>query len=146
MPEKPREAEEAKTVNWPMFGLNPARTRYLPAKGIKPPFRLLWHYTEKPLLEFPPIYARGSLYAVNNNGTAFALDADTGKVLWERRIGRLNASSPAYQKGRLYIVNLVPGHVVKLDAEDRQDALETAASGPRRVLAAGARQQPLLRL
>ena len=48
---------------------NPARTRYLPAKGIRPPFRLLWHYSEKPLLEFPPIYARGVLYAVNNTAT-----------------------------------------------------------------------------
>ncbi len=118
VPEKAAPApKKVRTVNWPMFGLNPARTRYLPAKGIRPPFRLLWHYSEKPLLEFPPIYARGVLYAVNNNGNAFALDADTGKVLWERRIGRLNASSPAYQKGRLYIVNLVPGHVVKLDAK-----------------------------
>jgi outer membrane protein assembly factor BamB len=104
------------TVNWPIFGLNPARTRYLPAKGIKPPFKLIWHYTERPLLEFPPVYADGRLYAVNNSGTAFALDSETGKVLWERRIGRLNASSPAYHKGRLYIVNLVPGHIVKLDA------------------------------
>jgi outer membrane protein assembly factor BamB len=108
---------KARTVNWPMFGLNPARTRYLPVKGIKPPFRLLWHYSERPLLEFPPVYARGRLYAVNNDGTAFALDANTGKVLWKRRIGRLNASSPTYSKGRLYIVNLVPGHVVKLDAK-----------------------------
>jgi outer membrane protein assembly factor BamB len=117
-PEKPQPPpKKARTVNWPVYGLNPARTRYLPAKGIRPPFRLLWHYSEKPLLEFPPIYARGVLYAVNNNGNAFALDADTGKVLWERQIGRLNASSPAYQKGRLYIVNLVPGHVVKMDAK-----------------------------
>jgi outer membrane protein assembly factor BamB len=108
---------EAKTVNWPIFGLNPARTRYLPAKGVKPPFRKLWRYTERPLLEYPPIYVAGKLYAVNNNGTAFALDADTGKVLWERSIGRLNASSPAYYRHRLYIVNLVPGHIVKLDAK-----------------------------
>ncbi len=63
-------------------------------RGIKPPFRSLWHYTERPLLEFPPVYANGVLYAVNNNGTAFALDSETGKVLWERQIGRLNASSP----------------------------------------------------
>ena len=115
-PQKPPKPK-AKTVNWPMFGLNPARTRYLPAKGVKPPFRLLWHYTERPLLEFPPVYANGTLYAVNNSGTAFALDANTGKVLWERSIGRLNASSPAYYKNRLYIVNLDPGHVVKLDAK-----------------------------
>jgi outer membrane protein assembly factor BamB len=116
VPQKPPKPQ-AKTVNWPMFGLNPARTRYLPAKGIKPPFRKLWRYTERPLLEFPPVYVAGKLYAVNNNGTAFALDADTGKVLWERSIGRLNASSPAYSKHRLYIVNLVPGHIVKLDAK-----------------------------
>ena len=114
-PQKPPKPKK-RTVNWPMFGLNPARTRYLPAKGVKPPYRLLWHYTERSLLEFPPVYANGKLYAVNNDGTAFALDANTGKVLWQRRIGLLNASSPTYYKERLYIVNLVPGHVVKLDA------------------------------
>jgi outer membrane protein assembly factor BamB len=116
VPQKPPKPE-AKTVNWPIYGLNPARTRYLPAKGLKPPFRKLWRFTERPLLEFPPIYVGGKLYLVNNNGTAYALDADTGKVLWERSIGRLNASSPAYSKHRLYIVNLVPGHIVKLDAK-----------------------------
>jgi outer membrane protein assembly factor BamB len=118
VPFKPEKAKrpKARTVNWPMFGLNPARTRYLPAKGVGPPFRLLWRYTGRPLLEFPPVYARGKLYAVNNDGTALALDATTGKVLWERRVGRLNASAPTYSHGRLYIVNLVPGHVVKLDA------------------------------
>jgi outer membrane protein assembly factor BamB len=115
-PEKPKK-EVKKTVNWPMYGLNRARTRYLPANRVKPPYRLLWHYTERPLLEFPPIYAAGRLYAVNNSGTAFSLDANTGKVVWERRLGRLNASSPAYARQRLYIVNLVPGHVVKLDAK-----------------------------
>ena len=121
-PEKPKAPPKPvhgkpRTVNWPIYGLNPARTRYLPARGVRPPFKLIWHYTERPLLEFPPVYAAGRLYAVNNNGTAFALDADTGKVLWERQIGRLNASSPAYHKGRLYIVNLVPGHILKLDAK-----------------------------
>ncbi len=115
-PQKPPKPK-AKTVNWPIFGLNPARTRYLAVKGVKPPFRKLWRYTERPLLEFPPIYVGGKLYFVDNNGTARALDADTGKVLWKRSVGRLNASSPAYYKHRLYIVNLVPGHIVKLDAK-----------------------------
>jgi outer membrane protein assembly factor BamB len=114
-PEKPSKPTRAKTVDWPIFGLNAARTRYLPVRGVKPPYRLLWHFTERPLLEFPPVYAGGRLYFVNNDATAYALNANTGKVLWERRIGRLNASSPAYYKHRLYIVNLVPGHIVKLD-------------------------------
>ncbi len=117
VPQKPQKPKAAKTVNWPMFGLNPARTRYLPVKGVRPPFRKLWRYTGRPLLEFPPIYVGGKLYFVDNNGTARALDADSGKVLWERSVGRLNASSPTYYKHRLYIVNLVPGHIVKLDAK-----------------------------
>jgi outer membrane protein assembly factor BamB len=116
-PQKPPPPKEPKTVNWPVFGFNPARTRYLPVKGVKPPFDKLWRFTDRPLLEFPPIYVGGKLYFVNNSGYAYALDADTGKELWKRRIGRLNASSPAYYKHRLYIVNLVPGHIVKLDAK-----------------------------
>ena len=122
-PEKPKEAPKPvhgkpRTVNWPMYGLNPQRTRYLPARGIRPPFRKLWRYTQRPLLEFPPIYVGGVLYAVNNSGFAFALNAKTGKKIWERRIGRLNASSPTYYRHRLYIVNLVPGHIVKLNAKN----------------------------
>ncbi|HEY7256420.1 MAG TPA: PQQ-binding-like beta-propeller repeat protein [Solirubrobacterales bacterium] len=115
--QKPPKATR-KTVNWPLYGLNRARTRYLPAKGLRPPFRKLWRYTGRPLLEFPPIYVAGRLYFVDNSGWARALDADTGKLIWKRRIGRLNASSPAYARHRLYIVNLVPGHIVKLNARN----------------------------
>jgi outer membrane protein assembly factor BamB len=114
-PEKPKK-QVRKTVNWPLYGYDRARTRYLAAEGIRPPFKELWRYTDRPLLEFPPVVAAGRLFFVNNNGFAFALDADSGKTIWERRIGELNASSPAYSRGRLYIVNLVPGHVLKLDA------------------------------
>jgi outer membrane protein assembly factor BamB len=114
-PEKPKK-QRVKTVSWPMYGYDRARTRYLPAKGVKPPFRKIWRYTDRPLLEFPPVLARGRLYLVDNSGHAVSLDADTGKVLWTRRIGHLNASSPTFHKNRLYVVNLVPGHVIKLDA------------------------------
>ncbi|HXS47092.1 MAG TPA: PQQ-binding-like beta-propeller repeat protein [Solirubrobacterales bacterium] len=116
-PQKPK-VQKRRTVSWPLYGYDRARSRYLPAKGVRPPFRKMWRYTDGPLLEFPPVIAGGRLFFVDNNGYAIALDADTGKQLWKRRIGRLNASSPAYSKQRLYIVNLVPGHVVKLDARN----------------------------
>ena len=35
---------------------------------MKPPFRHVWRYTERPLLEFPPTIAGGKLYFVNNSG------------------------------------------------------------------------------
>jgi outer membrane protein assembly factor BamB len=117
VPQQPKQTKEPKTVNWPIFGYDRARTRYLPVNGVKPPFDKLWRFTDRPLLEFPPIYVAGKLYFVNNSGFAYSLDADTGKELWKRRIGRLNASSPAFHRNRLYIVNLVPGHVLKLDAK-----------------------------
>jgi len=115
-PQKPK-VQKRKTVSWPLYGYDRSRTRYLPVKGVKPPFKRVWRYTERPLLEFPPVVAGGKLYFVDNSGHAIALDADNGKQLWKRRIGRLNASSPSYYKHRLYIVNLVPGHVIKLDAK-----------------------------
>ena len=147
MPQKPPPPpKEAKTVNWPMYGLNPARTRYLPAKGIKPPFRKLWRYTDRPLLEFPPIYVGGKLYFVNNNGFAYALDADTGKALWERRIGapqRLLADllppPPLHRQPR-------PRPHRQARRQDRQDDLEEGAAGAGRVLAGGRRPHRLLRL
>src|SRR5215207_7848344 len=131
-PQKPPPPKEPKTVNWPFFGLNPARTRYLPVKGIKPPFDKLWRFTDRPLLEFPPIYVGGKLYFVNNSGYAYALDADTGKELWKRRIGRLNASSPTYYRHRLYIVyfGCEDGNLYALSTNSGDERWTTQLGGP----------------
>lgn len=118
VPFKPEHHKKvSKTTNWPLFGYDRARTRWLPANRVKPPFKRIWKYGDRPLIEFPPIFVNGRLYFVNNNGHAFALDADTGKIIWERPVGRLNAASPAYARGRLYMVTLVPGKVLALDAK-----------------------------
>jgi outer membrane protein assembly factor BamB len=111
---KPRE----KTVDWPLYGYNDRRTRYLAAKGINPPFKRLWKYGGGPLLEFPPIFVHGTLYGVDNSGHAFALDAKTGKVLWKRRVATLNASSPTFANHRLYVANLGPGHLLSIDPKN----------------------------
>ncbi len=116
---KPKEEKPKRTtVNWPLYGYNAQRTRYLPAKGIKPPYRKLWSYGSKPLLEFPPVYVDGTVYGIDNNGHVFALNADTGKILWKRRVAQLNASGPTYSHHRLYVVNLVPGQVLSLDPKN----------------------------
>jgi outer membrane protein assembly factor BamB len=122
-----------KTTNWPMYGYNRRHTRYLPATKVKPPFKRLWKYGDRPLIEFPPIFVRapglcerrtkmgcqGRLYFVDNNGNAYSLDANTGKILWHRQISGKNgnASSPTYARGRLYLVTLSPGQVMSLDAK-----------------------------
>ena len=117
---KPEETEVKKvdkSVNWPVYGYDRARTRFLAARGIKPPFKRIWKYGEKPLLEFPPIIVNGRLYALDNNGHAFSLDADTGKILWKRRVARLNASAPVYAHRRIFVANLAPGQVLALNAK-----------------------------
>src|SRR6266511_247456 len=45
-----------KTVDWPLYGHDLERTRYLPSKGLNPPFRSsLWSFQAGKLLEFQPI-------------------------------------------------------------------------------------------
>jgi outer membrane protein assembly factor BamB len=105
------------SVNWPTYGFDNARTRYLPRRGIKPPFRKVWLYQSGGvLMEFSPIVVDGTVYGIDNHGHAFALSADSGKVIWKRQVGSLNASSPAYHDGRLFFVNLEPNQAVALDA------------------------------
>ncbi|HNG57646.1 MAG TPA: PQQ-binding-like beta-propeller repeat protein, partial [Solirubrobacterales bacterium] len=91
---------------------------YLPVNGIHPPFKRVWKYGDQPLLEFPPIVVDGRLYFVDNDGNARALRADNGREIWHRKIADLNASTPTYARGRLYIVNLEPGHVLSMNAKN----------------------------
>ena len=115
---KPNKVPQDKTVNWSTFRLNPQRTGYLPVNGIHPPFKRVWKYGDTPLLEFPPIVVDGRLYFVDNDGNARALRTDNGREIWHRKIASLNASTPTYSKGRLYIVNLEPGHVLSMNAKN----------------------------
>lgn len=115
---KPKPKPKEHTVNWTTFRLNLQRTGYLPVKGIHPPFKRVWKYGDQPLLEFPPIVVDGRLYFVDNDGTAHALRSDNGREIWSRKIASLNASTPTYSKGRLYIVNLEPGHVLSMNAKN----------------------------
>jgi outer membrane protein assembly factor BamB len=115
-PATPKRKRKRETFLWPDFGYSPNRARYLQA-DIKPPFKAIWKYRgDRQLLEFPPVLANGTLYLVRNDGVAVALSAKTGNIKWQRRIGDLNASSPAYDRGRLFIATL-SGHITSLDAQ-----------------------------
>jgi outer membrane protein assembly factor BamB len=114
---KKKEKKKAETVNWPLYGLNRARTRYFPAKGLGPPFRMLWHFDAEQLLEFSPIVVRSTVYVMSNDAKVFALNSKTGNVKWKRRIGKLSASAPAFGHKRLYVTTLEPGQAVALNAK-----------------------------
>jgi outer membrane protein assembly factor BamB len=104
-----------KTVDWPLYGHDLQRTRYLPAKDLNPPFLSSeWSFQAGKLLEFQPIVVKDRIYFMDKDGLFYALSTDKGRVMWKRKIGALNASSPAYSDGRLFAVNLEPHQAVAL--------------------------------
>jgi outer membrane protein assembly factor BamB len=91
-------------ANWPLYGYTPQRTRYMADGQVSPPFRMLWRFKGSSLIEFQPVLAKGRLFVLENDGKLVALSARTGKVLWNRHIGALAASSPAWAGGHVFAV------------------------------------------
>lgn len=106
------------TIDWARFGYDVGRSKFLDAQSVKPPFRKVWKYRGEELIEFPPIVVDDRVYFIDNAGLYVALDGTTGKVIWEKRLASLNASSPAYDNGVLYSVSLEPGQAIAVRARD----------------------------
>jgi outer membrane protein assembly factor BamB len=114
----PPHKNKPQLVNWPVYGYDDARTRYLPSERVNPPFHSSdWSFQAGKLLEFSPIVVDKTLYFMDKDANFYALSADKGKVFWKHDIGSLNASSPAYSHGTLFAATLAPGEVVALGAE-----------------------------
>jgi outer membrane protein assembly factor BamB len=112
---KQKQKPAVKTVDWPLYGHDVQRTRYLPGKDLNPPLgSSLWSFQAGKLLEFQPIVVKDRIYFMDKDGMFYALSTDKGKVQWKRKIGSLNASSPAYADGRLFAVSLEPHQAVAL--------------------------------
>jgi outer membrane protein assembly factor BamB len=125
----PTKAPEPKRRNtgldWPLYGYDLGRTRYLPGVNLTPPFVREWTRPGSHLIEFQPVLMSGRLYYQKNNGEIYAVSATTGRVRWRRHIGGLSASAPAAAGGKVYavvnkggeggIAGAGPGRVVAMD-------------------------------
>jgi outer membrane protein assembly factor BamB len=80
---------------WPRYGFDAQRTRQFSARGLYPPFHRGWSFEDGALIEFPPVIHQNTLYFVDDNGSAKALDKRTGHKRWEHHVGTLAAASPA---------------------------------------------------
>ena len=84
-----------------MNGYDAERHRVGPF-ALRPPFRRVWTFRARQLLEFPPAIGYGRLYFTNNSGVMFAVNAKTGKRAWKKPIGRCVAASPAVGDHTVY--------------------------------------------
>jgi outer membrane protein assembly factor BamB len=92
-------------IFWPTYGYSANRLRVGPGKH-RPPYKRVWLFRARQLLEFPPAIAYGRLYFANARGTVFAISAKTGQRAWSRPTGRCQASSPAVDSHVVYFTFL----------------------------------------
>ncbi len=99
-PPKPRKVV-VNNFQWPWYGFDAGRTRLFsgPSK-LHPPLHRGWAYDDGALLEFPPVIYQSTLYLLDDNGWAKAINTRNGHVLWQHQVGTLAAASPAVDAKR----------------------------------------------
>ncbi len=75
-----------------------------------------------------PLLIGDLLYMVNEKGVASCLDAETGKQLWQERLGGAFSASPIYAGGHIYFCSeegkthvMAPGLAAKIAAVNTFD-------------------------
>jgi outer membrane protein assembly factor BamB len=81
---------------WPWYGFDAGRTRFFDAPAnLHPPLHVGWTFFDGALLEFPPVIYHRTLFLLDDDGSARAIDIGNGRVLWHTVVGSLSAASPA---------------------------------------------------
>jgi outer membrane protein assembly factor BamB len=86
---------------WPTYGYDQART-HLAFFRLRPPYRRIWTVRTGYYIEFPPTVAYGRVYVAQLRGRFFAIEAKTGRVIWQKRFRARTAASPTVSDGVLY--------------------------------------------
>ncbi len=100
-------------LQWPLYGATRARTQAHPAIDVRPPFRRVWSRRTYGLLEFPAVVWQGVAYVNTMRGRLRAFTMRNGRLLWNKRVGTLLASSPGIDPKRRLLVttSMSPGYV-----------------------------------
>jgi outer membrane protein assembly factor BamB len=110
---------------WPTYGYDVARTHVAPYPH-RPPYHRLWRFGARALIEFPPTIAYGRMYVSQAKAHLFAVDTETGEIVWRRHFrNSCSAASPTVSGGLVYQPYLPrdcrdrgkPGFLVAVDAE-----------------------------
>ncbi len=134
------------TANWPLYGLNPERTRYLPAKGVEPPFRVAWRFNGRKLLEYSPVLARRPALRDQQQRRGVRAQDPHGQGPLAARDREPQRVLPRLPRQVALLREPRAGPGPRRQREDRKHALEARAAGPHRVLARDRQGPPDRRL
>jgi outer membrane protein assembly factor BamB len=93
---------------------------------------IAWTLSRGAPLTPSPLLVGDDLYVVNDNGIASALDAKSGAIRWQQRLGGTFSASPVFADGRVYFTS-----------EDGETTV-IAPGGPFRKLAVNRIDEPTL--
>jgi len=80
------------------------RTAYFPNRSASvEPISQSWQYDTKGSLEYQPLVKAGSIYTVDRDGRAYAIDPATQSEQWRTSVADGIDSSPAVAGGKLYV-------------------------------------------
>jgi outer membrane protein assembly factor BamB/formylglycine-generating enzyme required for sulfatase activity len=94
---------------------NSGRTGEFPHPGPVNAPRAAWTFSADKPFQSSPVVFEGTVYAGNDNGKVYAVDAKTGTLKWEADLGAPVRSSPAIFENKVFINN--PKGVFALDRE-----------------------------
>lgn len=86
---------------------------------------VLWRNDDVAMFSSSPVLANGRVYQLTLTGELFAIDADTGRTIWQTKLGNSTLhASPLYADGKLYVPMWTDGLYIIRDAGDRADVLD----------------------
>lgn len=101
-----------------VIALDASGTGDLPASAVR------WH-TDGILSGFAaPLYHGGRLYVVDNSANLHALDAKTGRPLYELNLGTIGRGSPVFADGRIYATEVNGNVHILRPLADRFEVLD----------------------
>ncbi|MFC0684884.1 PQQ-dependent dehydrogenase, methanol/ethanol family [Novosphingobium clariflavum] len=130
---------------WPSWGRTPGETHYSPLDEINTDtvgsLKLAWHYDLEPgYTASTPLMAEGKVFLTSGHSHIRALDAVTGRQLWEYDAGTRDRATSALQmswgnkgiaydagpdhQGRVFLVT-TDGYVIALDAGTGKEVWKT---------------------
>ncbi len=119
-------AAEAPRSSPVLFKVDEARTGYL-AEGPQPPLTLLWKFQTREgggqIESYPTVddglsaasVAAGVVYVGGHDGWVYAIDARSGRKIWDFKTGGHVMSTPVLHDGRIYVGSM-DGFFYALDA------------------------------